>query len=77
VHGIRVKNITLSADDELIEKARRLATEESRSLNDLFRDWLKQYVNREFAARRFDDIHERLSHVRSGGPYTRDEMNER
>ena len=35
-------NITLSADKELIEKARQYAQERNTSLNNLVRDYLKQ-----------------------------------
>ena len=39
-----MKNITLSADEELIEQARRLAREQKRTLNEAFREWLVQFT---------------------------------
>ena len=38
------KNITLSAEDFLIEKARRKAVIEHTTLNQAFRNWLSEYV---------------------------------
>ena len=40
-----MKNITLSADEELIEKARTVARAQRRSLNAAFRDWLAQFAS--------------------------------
>ena len=41
-----MKNITLSADEYLIEAARRRATTEGTTLNAQFRRWLADYVGR-------------------------------
>ena len=71
-----MKNITLSADPELIEKARRVAQSENTTLNAAFREWLASYARKE-AVRAHQELMERLKHIDSGGPYTRDEMNER
>ena len=42
-----MKNITLSADENLIEAARRRAVSEHTTLNAQFRLWLENYVRRE------------------------------
>ena len=39
-----MKNITLSADEKLIQTARERARAEHTTLNELFRNWLKDYV---------------------------------
>jgi hypothetical protein len=39
-----MKNITLSADEDMIERARLIAREQRRTLNDAFRDWLVQFI---------------------------------
>lgn len=39
-----MKNITLSADDKLIEAARERARAEQTTLNEQFRRWLANYV---------------------------------
>src|SRR5260370_343028 len=41
-----MKNITLSADPDLIEKARQVAKSERKTLNAAFREWLKSYASR-------------------------------
>lgn len=73
-----MKNITLSADEDLIERARERAREQKRTLNDAFREWLLQFTQQSGKGEEFDALMERLRRtVRSNGPYTRDEMNER
>lgn len=77
VHCFRMRNITLSADETLIQQARLRAASENRSLNELFREWLAQYVAQPHAAAKYSELMSQLDHVQASGPYTRDEMNER
>jgi hypothetical protein len=77
VYTETVKNITLSADENLIEQARLVARSEHKTLNAVFRDWLAQYAAKAGGGAAVDALMRRLKHVRSAGPYTRDEMNER
>lgn len=72
-----VKNITLSADEGLIRKARQRAAREKKSLNSVFREWLEQYANRQEASKEYRELMKRLDYVKSNGPYAREEMNER
>jgi len=72
-----IKNITLSADEQLIRKARDKAAREERTLNEIFREWLAQYVGRDDIGKRYDELMSRLSYVRAGRKFTREEMNER
>lgn len=74
-----MKNVTLSADENLIEAARRRAMAEHTTLNEQFRLWLKNYVGREQqAARAMQTIRELQGQLFTGGrKFTRDEMNER
>jgi len=74
-----MKNITLSADDNLIEAARERARAEHTTLNEQFRRWLADYVRQENRADAAMALVEELrSQVRTGGrKFTRDEMNER
>jgi hypothetical protein len=73
-----MKNITFSADDDLIERARQVAREQRRTLNEAFREWLLHYTGQSRRGEDYDALMERLRKtVRSNGPYTRDEMNER
>jgi plasmid stability protein len=50
-------NLTLSLDDELLQKAREAAVREHTSVNALVREYLKQYVNaRERRLRALDTL---------------------
>jgi hypothetical protein len=74
-----MKNITLRADEKLIEAARARARIEGTTLNNEFRRWLAAYAQRRSQADEALSVVERLrSYVRTGGrSFTRDEMNER
>jgi hypothetical protein len=74
-----MKNITLSADERLIEAARARARAEHTTLNEQFRRWLADYTQQERRADRAMAVIERISsYARTGGrKFTRDEMNER
>ena len=74
-----MKNITLSADENLIEAARRRAVSEHTTLNEQFRMWLARYVRREQqAAEAMRVMRELQGSISTGGrKFTRDEMNER
>lgn len=73
-------NVTLSADRELIERARARAQLRKTTLNNEFRSWLRQYADPEAKerVRQFDELIGRMSYAGSGGrTFTRVEMNER
>ncbi|MEX2517256.1 MAG: hypothetical protein WD572_10185 [Gammaproteobacteria bacterium] len=74
-----MKNITLSAEDRLIEAARAKAREQHTTLNAEFRRWLAEYVQQqqqaETALALIADLQKK---ARTGGRhFSRDEMNER
>lgn len=72
-----MKNVTLSADEDLIEQARLLAREQHKTLNTVFREWLVQFTSQSGNAKEVDALMRRLRHVNAGRGFTRDEMNER
>lgn len=72
-----MKNITLSADEDLIEQARLVARSQRRTLNAAFREWLVQFTARSANGQEIDSLMRRLRHVKAGRKFTRDEMNER
>jgi hypothetical protein len=72
-----VKNITLSADDSLIEQAREAARNQHTTLNAAFRQWLEEFSGRERRAREFDALMERLKDYSVDRKFSREEMNER
>lgn len=71
------QNITLTADKHLIEAARERARRQKTSLNLVFRRWLEGYVAEESARGGYDALMAELAGVQSGGPFTRDQLNER
>ena len=72
-----MKNITLSADEGLLRQARRRAGSEHRTLNDIFRQWLDQYVSQSTASDTFDALMKRFEHVSAGRKFSREQMHER
>ena len=72
-----MRNITLSAEEILIEQARLVAQARRTTLNAAFREWLEQYAAQSGAGAAVDALMLRLRHLKSSGPYSRDEMNER
>jgi hypothetical protein len=72
-----MKNVTLSADENLIEQALLVARSQHKTLNAAFREWLEQYAAQAGGGAAVDALLRRLRHIRSAGPFTRDEMNER
>ena len=74
-----IKNITLSADEKLIEAARKKARAEHTTLNEQFGLWLADYVRSyQQAEKAMAVVRELQGKLRTGGrKFTRDEMNER
>jgi hypothetical protein len=72
-----VKNVTLSADEDLLEQARQVARSQRRTLNAAFREWLLQFTAQNGNGQEMDALMRRLRHVNAGGRFSRDEMNER
>ena len=75
-----MRNITLSAADALIDRAREKARAQGVTLNDEFRKWLASYVqgdDSQSAVSRFRAVMQALPQVDAGRAFSRDEMNER
>jgi len=74
-----VKNITLSADESIIEAAREKARSENTTLNEQFRLWLADYAARRRSADAVMNLVDEIRQYASTGGrrFTRDEMNER
>ena len=70
-------NITLSADEHLIEKARLKAQQNNTSLNQVFQQWLFQYVQDQHSSLKYETLMKNLNQVEAGKKWTRDELNER
>lgn len=74
---IRMKNITLSADEDLIEQARLVARAQRKTLNAAFQEWLVQFTIPSGSRQDFDSLMRRLRHVKAGPAFSQDNMNER
>jgi len=72
-----MKNITLSADEHVIEQAREQARARKTTLNQLFRDWLAEVASTRDRSAKVDALFLRLNHVDAGAKFSREEMNER
>lgn len=74
-----MKNITLSASEQLVEAARRRALIEHTTLNELFRLWLEDYVRRpQQASVALETIRALRGSLFTGGrKFIKDEMNQR
>ena len=75
-----MKNITLSADEGLIEAARARAALDKTTLNEQFRRWLAEYARSHTRVRmqRYDAVMQGLrGQMKVGRALTREEMNER
>lgn len=71
-----MRNVTLSADERLLELARTKAVREHTTLNARFRQWLAQYVGAG-PATNYRRVMKSLSHVRSGRKFSRDDLHVR
>jgi hypothetical protein len=77
VYTVPVRNITFSADEAAIDRAREVARSEHKTLNDAFREWLDWYASRTVTRGELDALFEKLNYADTGRKFTRDEMNER
>ncbi len=77
VEHVVTKNITLSADESLIERARERARQQSTSLNAVFRQWLRRYVGESDAHQTYARVMANLEDVSAGLHFDRDELNDR
>ena len=78
MYTIVVRNITFSAEDQLIDQARAVAARNRRSLNDEFRDWLAKYAEEGRKAElSFREVVTQMNDVKVTRKYSREEMNER
>jgi hypothetical protein len=72
-----LKRISFSAEEEMIAHARSAARAQGKSLNTLFREWLSDLAANSRNVKRAKLLMKRLSHVKAGRKFTRDEMNQR
>jgi hypothetical protein len=72
-----MRKVTFSADEQLIEGARRRAESEHTTLNSLFLQWLARYAAEPRLAEQVRQAVADAGHFRAGRRFTREERNER
>ena len=72
-----LKNITFSADEDLIRRAHERASAENTTLNEEFREWLEKYVERVESAQAFAELMNTFGYAQPERAFSREEMNER
>jgi hypothetical protein len=72
-----MKNVTFSADEDLIEGARARVAEEKTTLNVRFREWLERYAGPAPTVEEYRRLMKRLENVNAGRKFSRGEMNSR
>jgi len=72
-----MKNITLSANEDIIRKAKTKAQQNSTTLNSLFRKWLDDYTRDKNIALEIERFLSETEYAEAGRGFTRDEFNER
>lgn len=69
-----MKKITFSADEQ---QAKLMARAQGKTLNTAFREWLAEFTGLSRSAKKAERLMRRLSHVKTGSRFIRDEMNVR
>ncbi len=75
-----MRNITFSAREETIERARQIAAQRQRTLNELFREWLEELerqADKENVSGRLTSLWNQTNYLQVGKKLSRDEMNKR
>lgn len=72
-----LKNITLSAEEKIIENARKKANLNHTTLNELFRQWLAGYIREKNLSNDLDAFLMKTDYAAPGRSFSRDELNER
>lgn len=79
---IDMANVTMSIDDALLKRARKIAVERDSTLSDMYRAFLDELVKQEevrrsFIAQELDALFEQSRASSSGRTWSKDEMHER
>lgn len=75
-------NVTMSIDEDLLKKAKKIAIEQDTTISDLFRSYLDELtksdvVRREYAATELDRLFAKSSASSYGKKWTRESLHER
>ena len=73
-----VKNVTFTVEESLLKKARTKALAHNKTLNLLFREWVRQYIGScEGRAAKYQMLMKKLSGAQAGRRFSRKDMNVR
>ncbi len=72
-----MKNITFSADENVIKRARIRANQAGTTLNELFREWLGTYAKQEIGSDQYRRLMKQFEYAKPGKHYSREELNAR
>jgi hypothetical protein len=72
-----MKNVTLSANEDVLRKAKNKAQNNNTTLNSLFRKWLDDYTRDRNLALELERFLIKTEYAEAGRGFTRDEFNER
>lgn len=72
-----LKNITFSAEEHHIEKAREKARKHHTNLNLAFRQWLARYAEEGETSEAYATLMAELDYAESNGAFSREELNAR
>ena len=71
-----LRNITLSAEKDLIELARKKARAATTTLNEEFRNWLRQFTKSNRPRGWYTDFMQQFSNIESGRKFKREQFYE-
>ena len=72
-----MKNITFSADETLIQRARKRAHQAGTTLNELFREWLGTYAKHDTGSDQYRRLMKQFEYAKPEKHYSREELNAR
>ncbi len=72
-----MKNVTLSANEDVLRKAKNKAQNNNTTLNSLFRKWLDDYTRDRNLTLELERFLIKTEYAEAGRGFTRDELNER
>jgi hypothetical protein len=80
--GQKMVNVTMSIDEELLKKAKKIAIDMEVTISDLFRGFLAELTSRdgtrrEFVANELDGLFEKSAASSGGATWTREELHDR
>ena len=70
-------NVTVSAENILIKRAEEKAHKENKTLDNLFNEWLNQYIRNSNPVDEFEEFMAHAKYVNPGKRFSREEMNAR